>query len=263
MIEVGGSEACPCGSGRMYKQCCEPAGVIYRQAWRTAEGAVVSFPEEQLRMRAEALLIHAEKPFQHFRFDTRSADQYLRELYRRYDELNALFTAHISCASGCTACCFYHAGCSYLEAETVRHYARKKLSPAALAAIDERAASQRAHYIRENRRSKNQAEDAKQLAGFYQKQLPCIFLSPKSGCLIYEVRPLTCRAHTALTPPDRCATGQGIELLDVLNLSQYLGTNLAELSELAAGNRRWEHIGIWFADAPFLKPPARFKPVRH
>lgn len=119
-----------------------------------------------------------------------SALKKLRILHQATEELSNAISPFIACRRSCSACCHYNVHLYPLEAELIeKRTGRKRF------------------------REKHPAED---FTG-----LPCVFL--KDGeCSIYEVRPMVCRKHVALTnSPYWCAPERsGSIRLPMANFSQ-------------------------------------------
>lgn len=93
-----------------------------------------------------------------------------------------------ACAAGCSRCCHgLKIEASAPEAVAVAEYLRG-LTPEELAATREQMAEE-AEYAR--------SLDADTR---WREQVPCAFLEDATGqCVIYDVRPFTCRAHTSMS----------------------------------------------------------------
>ncbi|MGE5404310.1 MAG: YkgJ family cysteine cluster protein [Candidatus Saccharibacteria bacterium] len=239
---------CPCGSQKIFGECCQGQGAVFRVAWETDQGHPVLIDEKRFRDYARDLLQAAYKQAQRGTLARGKVSDFLADFYGKYDRLNDLFSPYTACQIGCNSCCHYNVGVSYIEAEYIRQFVVQNIELSVLKTIISRIKDQQKHYIRETQRPRHQKQDEAMLADYFKKNLPCPFLAENNKCLIYSVRPFTCRAHSAVSSPDSCRTGKSLELLDVMNLNQYLGTLLAELSYNSFGISRWEHIGIWFVD---------------
>jgi Fe-S-cluster containining protein len=81
--------------------------------------------------------------------------------------------------------------------------------------------------------------DDRQRADFFQKQLPCAFLTKDHRCEIYAHRPSVCRYHMAITPPENCAIGAADPSVARVDLSRIetdvAVSGAAELGELLGG----------------------------
>lgn len=85
----------------------------------------------------------------------------------------------IACRKGCCYCCSFPVECPPQVVQTIAHYMRNTMS------LDERKAlaTQMERYVI--------------LSENNTKRLPCPFLDDTKSCLIYAIRPLSCRAFTS------------------------------------------------------------------
>lgn len=247
VMKLSDGDACPCGSIRRYGDCCGPKGVEYRLLWANESGEPALIDSRTFREKATELLMYLDRPWVRGISSLSQGLRYLEGLYRRYDSFVALFERFVSCRRGCTACCYYLVGTSFLEAELIKRYAVRLLSQEQLDAIRVRVREQLAYYIRENQRPRDRQKDEELLAAYFQKRLPCPFLSAENDCMVYPVRPFTCRSHSAVSDPHACETGKGLDLLDVMGLTTSIATALVELCATYFGDERWEHLGLWLA----------------
>ena len=107
-----------------------------------------------------------------------SPSKRLRALYAAMAEISAAVEPFAACRAGCSSCCHYNVSVFPLEARYIEEWSGHKRLPARASAAD-----------------------------FHGT--PCPFL--KGGqCSIYEVRPMACRKHFAITQtaywcaPERC-----------------------------------------------------------
>lgn len=119
-----------------------------------------------------------------------SAIKKLRHLHRALDELGTEIAPFVACRRGCSACCHYNVHLYPIEAELIEKHTGFKKVKGPHPVLD--------------------------FTG-----VPCVFL--KDGqCSIYDVRPMVCRKHVALTntaywcEPIRC----GSITLPMVHLSQ-------------------------------------------
>lgn len=246
-VNIGPDELCPCGSGKLFSQCCQSLRHRYAVAWENKDGSKACIDATLLSQRVLDLVGYMEKS-RKGKMGIKEALTCLSGFYLRYDRLVKVFAPLISCRRYCHWCCHYYAGISLLEAEYIRRYAQENLPVKTRQIILEKIKLQAPHYIRSCQRPSNPRKDAKMMADYFSKRIPCPFLSDHDDCLIYPARPFTCRSHCAVSPPITCKTGKGLELLDVMNLCDHLAGWLQDISLGWLGNGDWEHIGLWFVD---------------
>jgi len=146
-----------------------------------------------------------------------SALKKLRALHQASEALSDAISPFVACRRGCDACCHYNVHLYPLEAEFIEKRTGLKRS-----------------------REKNPPQD---FTG-----LPCVFLR-NGECSIYDVRPMVCRKHVALTNtaywcvPERSASIR----LPMANFSQ-LNAAFAHIIE-KDGRHQLADIRQMFADA--------------
>jgi Fe-S-cluster containining protein len=126
----------------------------------------------------------------------RRALRLYREIDRKLEPEAAKLNA--TCTKGCAACCYLLVGVTYAEARVIAEHVaalpRVKICDLRARLVD---ATGRLDSVR--------SRDA-----YLLRQVPCVFLraggEPWSGtCSIYGVRPLACRLHLVVSPPEHCA----------------------------------------------------------
>lgn len=100
----------------------------------------------------------------------------------------------VSCAKGCSGCCYQFVHCGFSEAYYIicemttwpdwREWLRR-LAHAARAML---------------------CEDVT-IASWFARAIPCAFLRPDRLCAIYERRPVVCRYYVAFSPAENCRPG--------------------------------------------------------
>jgi Fe-S-cluster containining protein len=90
----------------------------------------------------------------------------------------------LACQEGCAWCCHKTVGTAVPEVERIIRYLRSTLSEEQLADLQARASS----LVQQRRQLQNDRWTA--------SRLPCVFLQ-ENRCLVYPVRPLTCRGFTS------------------------------------------------------------------
>jgi Fe-S-cluster containining protein len=149
------------------------------------------------------------------------------DFIKTYNDILSLFarfqievTRHsgytISCKKQCMFCCFHWVEDVYsFEAEIIANHIRKHLPQNIPLIIDTCKKDEKElvvlndiveEKLQENRHNKEAGKiDPVDLLlkSFYQLKQPCVFLKNRE-CMIYEVRPLTCRTYISLSDPVLC-----------------------------------------------------------
>lgn len=150
-----------------------------------------------------------------------------RRLYHRFLDLLNTFQQlvlidegrRVSCREGCAYCC-----CHYVEdvnsfeaqiiaAYVLEHYSQQVVDIRAQCEKDVTAISRldeitgavvddNADAIARERAQFDRVDLL--LAGFYQLRRPCPLLDSRGRCLVYPVRPITCRIYVSFSDPQRC-----------------------------------------------------------
>jgi hypothetical protein len=108
----------------------------------------------------------------------------LLSIYESFDEAVAEFRKHAVCERGCNFCCTHMGNVDIVTLEGVMILER-------LEGMDEEARKKVAGRITRNRTEKKEG-----------KKPPCLFQNDGGACLIYEVRPFSCRQLYALRKCD-------------------------------------------------------------
>jgi len=164
------------------------------------------------------------------------------EFRRLYSQAMALYADYqricvnasgeiLSCGPGCWICCCHYAEDVYsFEAEIIARHVKRL--PVRTRALIEKSC-EKAVYALENLRpivsQKLQLEEYRSitaetdaadilLSSYYQLKNRCPFLDEKNLCLIYAIRPLTCRAYINLGDPSVCPP----EMINESDASTYI-----------------------------------------
>lgn len=151
-------------------------------------------------------------------------NRYQGEVIRHYGK-------KVSCERCCTYCCFHWVEDVYsFEAEIIADYTKKNF-PERVGAIVKKFQEDEEELVRlndimeqkliENREDKEIADiDTTDLllASFYQLKRECAFLLNDRTCLVYKVRPLTCRIYVSFSDPKFCSP----EYINVSTIPTYL-----------------------------------------
>jgi Fe-S-cluster containining protein len=129
----------------------------------------------------------------------------------------------ISCASGCSACCYHLVAVSPTEAQDISDYVAE-LPVDQQVAVRTRFDQALQHFesigmldahVRKGERAfrstvgRNNAERVGTLSyRYFQEQIPCPFLEDNT-CTAYERRPMVCREHHVTSPAGNCSNRNG------------------------------------------------------
>jgi len=116
----------------------------------------------------------------------------VKEMYNAIDEIaeRARKVAPVTCVKGCSHCCKLLTSITFPEGMLIANHLYEsgewkdwlpKLREAALA----------------------NSYDGMNKGNFFDKALPCVFLKDDL-CIIYEKRPVCCRTHMVMSPPEWC-----------------------------------------------------------
>jgi len=116
-------------------------------------------------------------------------------LFQQYTENNP-----IACKLGCSACCLQSVSCTGVEMELIRNYILS-LPRAQCREVFKRLKKEAVKFHRYYKRelgnfSKNVVKRWEDIAEPLKEKhlgIPCVYLSKKGACLIYEARPWNCR----------------------------------------------------------------------
>ena len=145
----------------------------------------------------------------------------------------------VSCTHGCVRCCYHWVeDVNSFEAEIIADTVRKRypdrVDVIRQACRSDGAELERLDRLVQDRLRENDLRDDEEpdidpvdllLHVFYRLRRPCPLLNAQGGCMVYEVRPLTCRMYVSFSDPIRCDP----EYITVSEVS----TCLIDLSERA------------------------------
>lgn len=126
--------------------------------------------------------------------------------------------ARPTCRPGCSACCRRLALIGYAEATAISVALLK--GGLTEETVEQLAAAARAA-------GDGDFTDAE----YFARGIRCAFLSPEGMCRIYDDRPLCCRTHVSLSPPDRCMAPYDSETPPEILDTQPLSLAAAAFSE--------------------------------
>jgi Fe-S-cluster containining protein len=126
-----------------------------------------------------------------------TVDAHQREQIAKYGPENGYPT----CAPGCSACCHQLVWIELIEAQQIMDR-----YPRVVARV-------RANLEAQAELCETQLPEAPKLAAsaWWRAEQTCAFLGDDQRCSIYDVRPMTCRVHYVVSPPEQCARQQASE----------------------------------------------------
>ena len=158
-------------------------------------------------------------------------EEILKRFHQFQNEVIRNYGKKVSCKKGCTYCCLHWVEDVYsFEAEIIADYTKKNF-PKRVNTIIKRFQEDEEELVRlndimEQKLIENQ-EDKKiasidttdlLLDSFYQIKRKCAFLSDDRTCIIYKVRPLTCRIYVSFSDPEFCSP----ECINISTIPTYL-----------------------------------------
>lgn len=169
-------------------------------------------------------------------------NEMLKQFQNYQNEIISNYSHSKTCQKGCAYCCYHWVEDVYsFEAEIIGDFIKKNYPERINAIIsalreDERILIDLNTIVEKKLTtefSKTELTELKDinsidllLASFYQLKRPCILLSEKKTCLIYPVRPLTCRIYISFSKPELCSP-------EYINKSD-MATYLLDLEESAS-----------------------------
>ena len=136
------------------------------------------------------------------------------QLFERYQKL-VLDHSKITCTcdKGCCSCCFHWVeDVNSFEAEIIAHYIREnmpdKIPQIKNSCIEDQAELERLYALVQEKLTQEQDETIDEidllLSVFYQARRLCPLCGSDGLCMIYPVRPLTCRIYMSFSDPGLC-----------------------------------------------------------
>ncbi|HEX3018696.1 MAG TPA: hypothetical protein VHP36_00265 [Chitinispirillaceae bacterium] len=138
------------------------------------------------------------------------------ELFEKYQSA-ILENSSISCTchKGCHNCCFHWVeDVNSFEAEIIAHYISSnmpgKITEIVNTCVEDLRELERLYKIVQNRLAGAQAEEQEideidlLLSVYYQMKRLCPLCNKDGSCMIYQVRPLTCRIYMSFSDPALC-----------------------------------------------------------
>lgn len=124
------------------------------------------------------------------------------------DELQAITLSDdnsvIDCKAGCSFCCNHWVEDVYFfESLSIINYLKENASGNKLEEIRETAQKSECEFL-EIYESESHIDEVTLLNRFYDKQIACPLLNDDGKCIVYEVRPLTCRSFFSESAEKHC-----------------------------------------------------------
>jgi Fe-S-cluster containining protein len=136
------------------------------------------------------------------------------ELFEQYQKLVLDHSSIVcTCHKGCCSCCFHWVeDVNSFEAEIIAHYIRvnmpDRIHHIISSCIEDQAELERLNTLVQERIAREQDEDIDEidllLSVFYQTRRLCPLCDSDGLCMIYPVRPLTCRIYMSFSDPGFC-----------------------------------------------------------
>jgi len=213
--EVGKTDACPCGSGKAYEDCCEKSGITYG-LFRFDARKVVFNVEEANRAVQDVLSFLCDEVSDPFKkgatLDVEDALGKLYNTFERFEKSLAPFSKASSCKKGCTACCHHIVETSPIEAEAVRRFVETRFDRSEKMALLARIDKHRHNYPKSLALDEEYEEGLRD--AYFEKRVPCPFLSAEASCMVYASRPLVCRTYMVFSDPKQCMIGDGMAVYE-------------------------------------------------
>jgi Fe-S-cluster containining protein len=160
--------------------------------------------------------------------NTKDKNQAVRMIYSWVDKQISEYPdkakKQIKCGGkGCSFCCNIHVMCSLDEAQLIKNYAESKGIQ-----IDKQ-------------RLKKQS---KLTVGDYilSPHKRCVFLDNDGSCKVYDVRPLACRMHNAVTPVELCDTDKSMGAETASYAEPHVYAAVIALSQFSTINGMSKHL---------------------
>jgi Fe-S-cluster containining protein len=117
--------------------------------------------------------------------------------YDIIDSVCSYLKDYFSCIRGCSHCCYIKVDISKLEAELIKHTILSFTDSLKMNIINRIEP-----FVKDWSRFRqfNRSDDTRR---YFQQQIPCAFLDD-NRCMIYNVRPHTCRLYWVTTDPEEC-----------------------------------------------------------
>ncbi len=243
--EPGRNDPCRCGSGLKYKRCClgkEVAFVNYK-----GESAV--YLRNELNVFANRLTALLEEIISgRDALAKLTGFKLLQDIYNIYGQMHNFFSRFYSCGKGCAHCCCLYITVSRLEADFVKHYVTSSLSEDVQKELYSNYLERKKRYPANDHEHKGQEALLSLATEYFNKKIPCIFLSGNGECLVYEARPFSCRGLVATSDPENCKGSNRIKCFYPYAEQDSIKKAILTLSRRVYGDHAAvRHFPAWFS----------------
>lgn len=214
-VNIKALEQCPCGSGKVFKDCCKKKDYKYHTLGINYENREILFNHTKVMENYDNIAQYALDNI--FSLNGQpilalsKALDILKELYKKIDEGIDSFSQYAPCRKGCSSCCHLYLECTDIEAEFVRRYIKRNRTSKEIEELNNKIHNM-LREMETTARPHTLEEDSLQdmYLNYAAKKNPCIFLNEEGGCSIYEARPLSCRKFIVFTSRENCSISDKI-----------------------------------------------------
>jgi Fe-S-cluster containining protein len=209
IVEIAINNSCPCGSGKQFGDCCVSKGHTYA----LFDYGGVRFPFD-LDASTKDITELMDFCFNNIiRLYEKGTDiniaTGLRNLGVIYDLLTPIlepFLRNSSCKKGCSECCHLRVDTTAIEADMIQRHVKEHFDHMDKLKLVSRIRENGKYYPEPRTFGEEYPGDLAE--GYFQRHIPCPFLSKERACTIYEVRPLLCRTYIVFSNPQQCKFGE-------------------------------------------------------
>lgn len=201
LIKFGRNDKCPCGSEKKYKNCCMNTSDFIGYNYENKPILInKEFTEKIINSLFSYINTHTLDNGRAKKLDINESILVVKELNKLFDSFIAEIALYAPCKKGCNTCCNQLVEVHPIEAEIIRRFVISEFSKEQIMQLN----------IKNNAELHLVPTYSKLLTNdelkhdYYQKNIPCTFLSDNGECLIYDVRPLACRKHIVFNHSSVC-----------------------------------------------------------
>lgn len=212
-IRTANSDFCPCGSNKFSIDSCAAKHREYEYCGKNYLGRDIYLDRTEILMAYTEIHKRINEIIELSQgdgFGVNYAVQKLKELYSIYERAVQQINQYISCRKGCSECCYVYVDTTAIEAELIRRYVKENFQSSKvseLACKAKETAKEMPHYQDIENADDNEINIIAK--NYFRKRIPCLFLTDKGECSIYEVRPVNCRIFNSVSSPERCRINNG------------------------------------------------------